>query len=143
MKKIVFLLVILMGSLFANINDLPDAKIVSTTDCRGINLKVNFKTNSAVIERNSLGRLQEFADYMSMHPTVKAEIAGYTDNRGSKQYNLALSQRRAKSVYKQLIKDGVAANRLTHVGYGEADPVATNATPEGRRENRRIEAKLY
>ncbi len=143
MKKIIVLLALLVGSLYASIEDLPDAKIVSTTDCRGINLKVNFQTNSDVIERGSLPRLQEFADYMNMNKDKKAEIAGYTDNRGSKEYNLALSKRRAKAVYKQLIKDGVAANRLTYVGYGEADPVASNNTPEGRRENRRIEAKLY
>jgi len=142
MKKIV-LLVMLVASLFAGIEDLPNAKIISTTDCRGINLKVNFKTNSNEIEKESLVKLQEFADYMNMNPDKKAEIAGYTDSRGPASYNLALSQRRAKAVYEQLIKDGVAANRLTYVGYGEADPIASNATPEGQRENRRIEARLY
>jgi OOP family OmpA-OmpF porin len=143
MKKLL-LIAMFIGSLFAgNIEDLPDAKIVSTTDCRGINLQVNFKTDSAQIEKESLGRIQEFADYMIANPDKKAEIAGYTDSRGSAEYNQKLSQRRAKAVYKQLIADGVDASRLTYVGYGEADPIASNNTPEGRRQNRRIEARLY
>jgi OOP family OmpA-OmpF porin len=142
MKKII-LLVMIMSSLFANINNLPSAKIVSTTDCKGINLKVNFKTNSDVIERSSLPQLQDFANFMNTNKSKKAEIAGYTDSRGSDSYNLALSQKRAKAVYKQLIADGVKASRLTYAGYGKADPVATNKTEAGRRENRRIEAKLF
>jgi len=142
MKKII-VLVMLISSLFAGINELPEAKVISTTDCRGINLKVNFQTNSNVIEKGSLSQLQDFADYMNADKSKKAEIAGYTDSRGSDSYNLALSQRRAKAVYQQLITDGVDASRLTHVGYGEADPVASNKTTKGQRENRRIEAKLY
>ena len=145
MKKI-FLMVAFVTTLFgANVNvaDLPDAKIVSTTECHGINLQVHFKTDSAVIEKASYAKIQEFADFMKAHPDAKAEIAGYTDNRGSAEYNQKLSERRAKAVYEQLIKDGVSADRLTYVGYGEADPVATNKTPEGRRANRRIEAHLY
>ncbi|MEO1938188.1 MAG: OmpA family protein [Sulfurimonas sp.] len=145
MKKIL-LIAAFITTLFGNninVEDLPDAKIVSTTECHGINLQVNFKTDSAVIEPKSYAKIQEFADFMKNHPEAKAEIAGYTDSQGSAEYNQKLSQRRAKAVYEQLIKDGVSADRLTYVGYGEADPVATNKTPQGRRANRRIEARLY
>ncbi|NPA58976.1 MAG: OmpA family protein [Epsilonproteobacteria bacterium] len=142
MKKII-LIAMFVGSLFGSVMDLPDANIISTTECNGINLKVNFKTNSNEIETNSLGRIQNFADFMNSNPDKNAEIAGYTDNRGSAEYNKALSQRRAKAVYNQLIEDGVDADRLTYVGYGEENPVATNATVAGRRANRRIEARLY
>ena len=141
MKKLI-LFAMLIGSLLVA-SGLPNAKIISTSDCNSINLKVNFQTNSNVIETESLSRIQNFADYMSSHPNKSAEIAGYTDDRGSDAYNQALSQRRAKAVYKQLIKYGVDANRLTYVGYGEANPVATNSTKAGRRANRRIEANLF
>jgi len=142
MKKII-LIAMFISSLFAAGENLPDAKILSTTECNGINLKVNFKTDSNQIERESLSRIQDFADYMNSSTDKNAEIAGYTDSRGPADYNLALSKRRAKAVYNQLIEDGVDASRLTHAGYGEADPVASNATKKGQRANRRIEAKLY
>jgi OOP family OmpA-OmpF porin len=143
MKKIL-LIALFISTLFGNnIEDLPDAKIISTTECHGINLQVNFKTDSAEIEPASYAKIQEFADFMIAHPDAKAEIAGYTDNRGSAEYNKKLSERRAKAVYEQLIKDGVPAERLTYAGYGEENPVASNDTPEGRRANRRIEARLY
>ena len=141
MKKII-LIAMFISSLFASVNDLPNAKIISTTDCNGINLKVNFKTNSNEIEQESLSRIQDFADFMNRNDK-NAEIAGYTDSRGSDSYNLELSKRRATAVYNQLVEDGVNANRLTHMGYGEENPVASNTTKAGQRENRRIEAVLY
>jgi len=145
MKKIL-LIAAFITTLFGNnvnVEDLPDAKIISTTECHGVNLQVNFKTDSAEIEQDSYAKIKEFADFMKAHPDAKAEIAGYTDNRGSKEYNQKLSQRRAYAVYKQLIQYGVPAERLTYAGYGEENPVASNDTPEGRRANRRIEARLY
>ena len=142
MKKII-LIAMFISSLFAAGENLPDAKIISTTDCTGINLKVNFKTNSSQIEPQSFAKIEDFAEYMKSHPEKSADIIGYTDSRGNDDYNLALSKRRATAVYKQLIKDGVAASRLTHAGYGEANPIASNKTAQGQRENRRIEAVLH
>ena len=142
MKKII-LIAMFISSLFAAGENLPDAKVLSTTDCNGIDLKVNFKTDSNVIESASYSRIQDFADFMNSNSDKNAEIAGFTDSRGADAYNLALSKRRAQAVYNQLVKDGVDASRLTHAGYGEADPVASNATKKGQRANRRIEAKLY
>ncbi len=141
MKKIILIAMFISSLLVAG--ELKDAKIISTTDCNTIDLKVNFKTNSSIIETLSFSRIQEFADFMNSNTSANAEIAGYTDSRGDDAYNKALSQRRAKAVYAQLIKDGVAQNRLTHIGYGEENPVATNATKAGQRANRRIEANLY
>jgi len=142
MKKII-ILALFISSLFAGVADLPEAKIISTRDCNGINLHVNFKTNSNEIETASFSKLQEFADYMNSNTDKKAEIIGYTDSRGAESYNQALSQRRANAVMKQLIEDGVSADRLTSMGYGEADPIASNKTVVGQRANRRIEALLY
>jgi outer membrane protein OmpA-like peptidoglycan-associated protein len=76
------------------------------------------------------------ADQGDMKPAV---IEGYTDSRGSKEMNLKLSQDRADAVRSFLISKGVAADKLTAVGKGDASPVATNDTPEGRANNRRVE----
>jgi len=124
-----------------NINNLPDVKIVSSHDC-GINLHINFKTNSYEIKPSSLPRIKKFAEYLKSHPNLKAVIVGYTDSRGSKEYNQKLSENRAKAVYQKLIEYGVAASRLSYKGMGEENPVASNATKEGRALNRRIEAVL-
>ena len=70
---------------------------------------------------------------------VKVEVAGYTDYLGTDEYNLKLSDRRANAVRDYLVSKGIAADRLTTKGYGKADPIADNATPEGRYQNRRVE----
>jgi OmpA-OmpF porin, OOP family len=67
------------------------------------------------------------------------QIAGYTDNTGNPAKNVALSQRRAEAVRDALIKEGANPDLLVAKGYGDADPIASNATPEGRARNRRIE----
>jgi OOP family OmpA-OmpF porin len=67
------------------------------------------------------------------------EIAGYTDSSGNPELNLALSQRRAEAVREALIKAGAEPDMLVAKGFGSADPIASNDTPEGRMRNRRIE----
>jgi outer membrane protein OmpA-like peptidoglycan-associated protein len=70
------------------------------------------------------------------------EVAGHTDSTGSDQYNQSLSQRRAGSVAAYLRSREVLADRLIEVGAGESRPIATNDTPQGRRQNRRVEITL-
>jgi OmpA-OmpF porin, OOP family len=86
--------------------------------------------------------LDEVAETLKDHPDIKVEIAGYTDWIGSQEYNLKLSQRRADAVRTYLISKGVAADRMTAVGYGKENPIASNETDEGRAMNRRIEFKI-
>ena len=69
---------------------------------------------------------------------MKVEIQGYTDSTGSAEYNLHLSQKRAESVRSYLISKGVNPVGLTAKGFGKANPIATNATTEGRAQNRRV-----
>ena len=83
-----------------------------------------------------------FAEFLKQNPSVKAEIQGYTDNKGSKAYNIKLSAKRAKSVYNELINLGISADRLSYKGYGPENPIASNATAEGKLLNRRVVAKL-
>ena len=75
-------------------------------------------------------------------PTIKIEISGHTDNKGSASYNQGLSERRAKSVVDYLVARGISIDRLTFIGYGLAQPIATNDTEEGRALNRRTEFKI-
>ena len=75
-------------------------------------------------------------------PNVKIEIGGHTDNYGSDEYNMKLSQSRCESVVNYLIEHGIAKNRLTAKGYGETVPIDTNETSEGRQMNRRTEFEI-
>jgi outer membrane protein OmpA-like peptidoglycan-associated protein len=73
---------------------------------------------------------------------MKIEISGHTDSKGANDYNLKLSDNRAKAVVDYLIKAGIPASRLVYKGYGEEQPIATNETDEGRQLNRRTEFKI-
>ena len=79
---------------------------------------------------------------MRTHPRAKAEIKGYTDNAGNDAANLGLSQNRATAVMNEIADLGIDRSRMTAEGYGEANPVATNETAQGRQQNRRVEVEL-
>jgi len=102
---------------------------------------VNFESGSAVLTPDSYRVLDEVVRSLMARPDVKVEILGYTDNVGKASFNLGLSERRAEAVKQYIVNAGVDATRLTTKGYGEESPVAGNATPEGRAQNRRIEFK--
>jgi OOP family OmpA-OmpF porin len=78
---------------------------------------------------------------MTYKPSSKIEVAGHTDNVGSAKKNKALSQKRAESCRLYLVGKGVDASRIRAVGHGQARPVASNKTEDGRSKNRRIEAR--
>jgi OOP family OmpA-OmpF porin len=121
----------------------PAGVKVDTNGCPlTFNLDVHFKTNSAEIIGTYMTKVNEFVKFLKENPAYKAEIEGYTDNRGSKQYNIKLSEKRAKAVYDYLIKSGISADRLSYKGYGPANPIADNNTKEGRKLNRRVVSKL-
>ncbi len=100
---------------------------------------VTFSTNSAEISPNAGKVLDEVANSLLAWPDVKVEIGGHTDSSGNDALNKTLSQARADSVREYLIAKGVAAERITAVGYGEEKPVADNGTADGKRLNRRVE----
>ncbi len=99
---------------------------------------INFEVGSAVITADSTAVLDGAAEFLLANGTV-VEIAGHTDADGDDASNLALSQARAEAVMAYLADKGVPAENMTAVGYGETQPVASNDTPEGKAENRRIE----
>ncbi len=100
---------------------------------------VTFVTGSAELTPASIAVLIDLAGILGQDPTVQIEIRGHTDSTGGATANRELSRRRAASVRASLIQMGLAAERLTAVGYGEDVPLADNATPEGRARNRRVE----
>ncbi|MEQ1797552.1 MAG: OmpA family protein, partial [Lacibacter sp.] len=76
------------------------------------------------------------------NPSIEIELSAHTDSRGSDEYNIKLSDNRARSAVEYIIAQGIPANRIIHHGYGETKPVATNDTDEGRQLNRRVEFKI-
>ncbi|MFN0158018.1 MAG: OmpA family protein [Bacteroidota bacterium] len=100
---------------------------------------VTFKSGSATLTKESEVTLEKAFIALVANPDINIEIAGYTDNTGSKDTNDRLSLNRAQSVKTWLVRKGISARRMTTVGMGIRDPIAENATPEGRSQNRRIE----
>jgi outer membrane protein OmpA-like peptidoglycan-associated protein len=100
---------------------------------------VLFDIASDKIRAESDPTLNEVLGLMQAQPALNLEISGHTDSVGNEAYNLDLSKRRAQSVVAWLTAKGVAAGRLTAAGYGKTQPVADNATPQGRALNRRVE----
>jgi outer membrane protein OmpA-like peptidoglycan-associated protein len=103
---------------------------------------ITFKTDSADLNPGFYDVLNSVSVVLKEYDKTILEVAGHTDNTGSTQYNQALSERRAGSVAQYLESHGVNAQRVMTVGAGETHPVASNATPEGRQANRRVELSL-
>jgi len=101
-----------------------------------------FETDSAKLAPGAADLVRRVSDTMKKNPALKLAVVGHTDNTGDYNYNLQLSERRAKAMVNALVKDGVAANRLAAVGVGPLSPIAPNDTPGGRAQNRRVELVL-
>jgi len=100
---------------------------------------IQFDSGTANIRSESLPVLDNAAEVLARYPGVAVEVEGHTDDQGGDAANLDLSQRRAEATVAALVARGVEADRLFAVGFGEADPIETNETPEGRQANRRVE----
>lgn len=103
---------------------------------------IQFETGKAVIKDSSFPILNQVVQVMKDNPYYQLTIEGHTDSQGKESSNMTLSQNRANSVMKYLSTKGVEATRMTAIGYGESSPVATNETPEGRKQNRRVAFKV-
>lgn len=142
------------GYLFHSENfDVPQ-----TTDYQEINLDIKlmpvakdakivlrnvfFDTDKATLKSMSYIELDKLVEIMTNNPKMKIEIGGHTDNVGSKTYNQKLSQSRAEAVVNYLVSKNISSDRLSSKGYAFDEPIATNDTPEGRAQNRRVEFKI-
>jgi outer membrane protein OmpA-like peptidoglycan-associated protein len=87
--------------------------------------------------------MRRFAASLTKYPNTRTLIVGHTDSQGSYDYNMTLSDRRALSTANFLSAEGVNRTRITTAGRGEAEPIATNESDDGRRQNRRVEVAIY
>jgi outer membrane protein OmpA-like peptidoglycan-associated protein len=116
-------------------------RVVVTMNKIEILEKIHFETGKARIRKDSFGLLDEIAQVLSDNPDIKlVEVAGHTDNQGSDELNMKLSQSRAEAVMMHLVKKGgIDPERLEAKGYGPTRPIQDNGTPDGRAANRRVE----
>jgi adhesin transport system outer membrane protein len=108
-----------------------------------IDLKgVHFDLDKYTLREDAIPLLEEALKVLQRYPDLKVEVAGHTDYLNTDEYNQALSEKRAKAVMDYFVSQGVAAGRLTAKGYGESQPIASNASPEGQAKNRRVELRV-
>lgn len=103
---------------------------------------VFFDVDDYYLRPESAAELQQVLEFMRLNPDVQIEIAGYTDNSGSAEYNLRLSENRAFEVFKYLFVHRIRKERMSYRGYGKENPVASNDTEEGKAKNRRTEIRI-
>ncbi len=114
------------------------ATALSTNSALKLN-NILFDTNQAFLRSESYAELDRLVNLMNENPGIKVELRAHADNVGSAAYNLKLTGRRAASVMQYLIENGIDEQRLKSVGFGSTKPIASNATEEGRQQNRRVE----
>lgn len=120
----------------------PVERCRSSLQAEAQNAKLNFANSSFVIDPGGRAKLKDIAKIIVDCGHVVVEVSGHTDNYGDPRGNKKLSQSRADAVAGILIKEGVSPSNLQAVGYGQEKPIATNATVQGRRLNRRVEFRV-
>ncbi len=138
------------GDRIANSKDrCPQTPKGENVDAKGCKLEdiivlegVTFATNSAELISHSEQALNELRDTLKRHPDLKIEVAGHTDKRGTRKYNLSLSKRRAEEVRKYLIEQGISEERIIAKGYGPDKPITNDDSIKGLAKNRRVEIHL-
>ncbi|MFT3967971.1 MAG: OmpA family protein [Sphingobium sp.] len=103
---------------------------------------VTFATNEAIIQPQFRSTLDNVSQVLAEYPKTYVDVMGHTDSDGSDAYNQGLSERRAGSVADYLSSHGVNSARIATRGFGKTQPIASNDTPEGKAQNRRVEIKL-
>ena len=123
---------------------LPEAAIARQGDKLYVALPsgILFDVDKDQVKSSARGQVGKAAEVLVKYPDTYITVEGHTDSSGSADHNQKLSERRASGVRDLLASGGVAASRLAVRGYGETDPVADNATPEGRQSNRRVQLEI-
>jgi outer membrane protein OmpA-like peptidoglycan-associated protein len=104
---------------------------------------IYFETNKAIIKPMSYSKLNQIVTIVNDYPDYDVRLSGHTDNVGSDDYNLNLSQNRVDAVKAYLVNNGINANRINAIGYGKTMPVASNNSEVGKALNRRVEIELF
>ncbi len=119
----------------------PKGATVNEAGCWSLQATTLYDSNSSYIRTEAYPLLDEVASILEKNPEMEVEVQGHTDNTGSAKYNQWLSEKRAQKVKDYLVSKGIDSSRLEAKGYGLTQPVASNATGEGRAQNRRVELK--
>ncbi len=117
----------------------PEGLVVPDIGDKVVLEHIYFETNKAILRKESLIELEALASLLNNYPDMEIEIRGHTDHVGTDENNLKLSAARAKAVFDYLVYNDIQPRRLQFIGFGETLPISTNATPEGRQKNRRVE----
>lgn len=120
-----------------------EEKICPVPDLKYFKKSIHFKSDSYELEERSKYILDELVDLMKMLPDVKLDLFGHTDSTASEDYNVRLSQNRARSAMKYMVESGIDSTRLQTGWSGEMQPVRDNGAEKGRRKNRRVELLPY
>ena len=119
----------------------PELPKATTEKITLIGTKIFFETGSDKLKSSSQNQLDDLVDILNKYPAAHLTIEGYTDDVGTDEANMALSQKRADSVKNYLMSKGISESRLTSVGFGKTKPVDTSKTSKARSKNRRVELK--
>ena len=145
-----------VGAVICNVFDKQEAKLREDLKGTGVEVtrtaegeiklvapeNVTFATNSSTISSRFTNTLDSIASVLKEYPDSNITVSGHTDSTGNDAINNPLSVNRANSVANYLKQEGIASSRITAVGYGSKQPVASNSTSDGRAQNRRVEIKI-
>ena len=145
-----------VGAVIGNVFDKQEAKLREDLKGTGVEVtrtaegeiklvapeNVTFATNSSTISSRFTNTLDSIASVLKEYPDSNITVSGHTDSTGNDAINNPLSVNRANSVANYLKQQGIASSRITAVGYGSKQPIASNSTSEGRAQNRRVEIKI-
>jgi outer membrane protein OmpA-like peptidoglycan-associated protein len=122
-------------------NDIPGAKVERVEEGIKVefNEKILFAFSKSDLGESAKTNLNKLVAILNQYPNTNIEIQGHTDSRGTDEYNMGLSQRRANTVRDYLASQGIVGTRMTTRGFGESAPAYSNDTPDGMAQNRRVE----
>jgi len=103
---------------------------------------MTFDFNSATVRPGLYTEIDRVSSVMQRYPQTLIRVEGHTDNIGTESYNMDLSRRRAQAVSSLLVQRNISSHRIENIGFGEANPIASNNTESGRQMNRRVEIKI-
>lgn len=123
-----------------NLASVEDASVRRDAQTLAVTFKSDllFDVDSAMVKPGGYDELRRVAEVLNAYPQTRLQIAGHTDSSGSEQYNQPLSERRAEAVKTILVNYQVVPQRISTIGYGESQPIASNETASGRQMNRRV-----
>lgn len=124
---------------------LPDAHVQRIGEGIAVTFPdgILFAFDSQDLRAEARANLEEFAQSLEGYPNTTVMVVGHTDDDGATEYNQSLSERRAQAAADFIVANGVAGSRISTVGAGESEPIATNSTDAGRSQNRRVEVAIF